>query len=111
MKVIQSTESDIQTDSNNLIEDIDESILSLKTVYRRRSSMAVSQTGQLTKITSCDDLTELPNEILGIIISYLDLKTIFRLRSTCKYFYELCSDECLFKTLNLKPYWHLVSII
>ena len=115
MKVNQSNDIDnIQLDTNitstnDEIVDIHESILLSKNTTRRRSSMVTSQIGQLTKITSCSDLTELPNEIFGIIFSYLDLKTLFKLRSTCKFFYELCSDESLFKILNLKPYWNLVS--
>jgi hypothetical protein len=112
MKINQPNDQDTQTDSNttknDLLEVIDESMLLFKNTGRRRSSFAISQAIQSTKITSCSHLTELPNEILGIIFSYLDLKTIFRLRSTCKFFYELCSDECLFKMLNLKPYWYLV---
>jgi hypothetical protein len=54
------------------------------------------------------EITSLPNEILHIILAYLDLKTIFVLRSTCKTFYELCSDKALFKKLDLQPYWSTV---
>jgi F-box/leucine-rich repeat protein 4 len=74
---------------------------------RRRSS---NPTTPPNKMTSCSNITELPNEILNLILSYLDLKAIFSLRSTCKAFYDVCSDDHLFKKLDLQPYWNLVII-
>lgn len=75
---------------------------------RRHSSLGSTSDPLLPRTTHCSNITELPYELLGTIISYLDLKTIFTLRSTCKLFYDLCSDEYLFKKLDLHPYWHLV---
>ena len=60
-------------------------------------------------MTSCSNIVELPNEVLNMILSYLDLKTLFKLRSTCTTFYNVCSDEFLFKRIDLQPYWYLVD--
>ncbi|RNA05756.1 F-box LRR-repeat 4 [Brachionus plicatilis] len=54
-------------------------------------------------------ITELPNELLQKIIRLLDLRDIFFLRSTCRKFYQLCSERDLFNQLDLKPFWNQVN--
>lgn len=61
------------------------------------------------KSTSANNLADLPYDILIMILSQLDLKTIFSLRSTSKFFYNICSDEKFFRKLNLHPFWNLVK--
>lgn len=55
-------------------------------------------------------ITDLPIELLQSIIRLLNLRDIFMLRSTCKKFYQLCSDKDLYNQLDLKPYWNDVSL-
>ena len=87
---------------------------SLSKETRRKSSQSTQATTScpqccLATLTHCSNLTELPNEILNIILSYLDLRALFNLRATCKHFYDICSDEYLYQKLDLQPYWHLVD--
>lgn len=58
--------------------------------------------------TTKNNLADLPYDILIMILSHLDLKAIFSLRSTSKFFYNICSDEQFFRKLNLHPFWNLV---
>ena len=73
------------------------------------SSISTLNAAGIITITHCSNLTELPNEILNLILSFLDFKTLFNLRATCKHFYEICSDEYFLQKLDLQPYWNLID--
>lgn len=73
-------------------------------------SMSVPAADSVPKsLVSCSNIVDLPNEILNMILSYCDLKTIFTLKSTCKLFYNICSDEHLYRHIDLQPYWHMAN--
>ena len=91
----------ILTKSNSLSKDSRKSSINITPEV---TLVAHSQTK-----TQCSNITELPNEILNIILTYLDLRTLFNLRATCKHFYDICSDEYFFQRLDLQPYWHFVN--
>ncbi len=104
-------------DAYNL-KNIDLSNISNKSQFRK--SISISKDLKLTckfnissdksvDMVSCANITDLPNELLCIVLYYLDFKTIFRLRSTCKKFYELCSLSYLYNKLDLQPYWNMVN--
>jgi hypothetical protein len=94
---ISNFETNRQNTNNKLYDD------SLKSIDHDQLASKPSQ--------SRAEITSLPNEILNLILAYLDLKTMFILRSTCKTFYQLCSDKILFKKLDLQPYWSTVDKI
>ena len=74
-----------------------------------KESVQLSKSDESTRHENA--ITQLPSEILCMVLNYLDLKTIFRMRSTCKVFYELSNFYFthLNDRLDLQPYWHHVS--
>ena len=72
-------------------------------------SFSPSDSAATKPLVSCSNIVDLPNEILNMILSYCDLKTIFTLKSTCKLFYNICSDEHLYRHIDLQPYWHMAN--
>jgi hypothetical protein len=81
-----------------------ETLLADKEIKRKMSDGCV-------KISSASTILDLPYDILNIILLNLDLQSLFSLRSTCKFFYSLCSESSLFKKLDLHPYWNKVISI
>ncbi|XP_077293273.1 F box and leucine-rich-repeat gene 4 isoform X2 [Arctopsyche grandis] len=51
----------------------------------------------------------LPDETVIKIFSYLDLRSLCRCAQVNKTFYRLASDPLLFRSVNLKPYWHCID--
>ena len=66
-------------------------------------------THPVTDMVACNNIVDLPSEILCMVLTYLDLRTLFNLRSTCHTFYELCSLAFLYTKLDLQPFWHLLN--
>lgn len=86
-------------------EEVKDSLRETLLSNRRASAGSV----KLASAKTCTHITELPYDILNMILLYLDLNCIFNLRSTCKFFYNVCSEQHLFKKLDLKPYWNKVK--
>lgn len=80
--------------------------LSKELVVRQNST---TKEKDIASMVSCNNIVDLPSEILCMILTYLDLGTIFKLRSTCHTFYELCSLGFLYNKVDLQPYWHLIN--
>ncbi|UJR21872.1 hypothetical protein I4U23_024945 [Adineta vaga] len=56
-----------------------------------------------------EDLIKLPFDLLFLICSYLDLRSLVQLASTCRYLQQQCLHSLQFKSLNLQPYWNLIT--
>ena len=48
-------------------------------------------------------------DIILKIFSYLDLISLFRVGQVCRFFLEVSLSSSLYRSLNLKPYWHLTT--
>ena len=83
-------------------------IISYNKELTRQSS--VSSASESNKQLEYRNIVDLPDDVLHIILeNYLDLKSIFNLKSTCKRFYIVCSDNHLFRKLDLQPFWSLIT--
>ncbi|XP_011884018.1 PREDICTED: F-box/LRR-repeat protein 4-like [Vollenhovia emeryi] len=59
--------------------------------------------------SSCCRFSALPDEIVRKILKYLDLQSLCRMSRVNKFFSNLAEDPLLYKSLNLKPYWHIID--
>ncbi|XP_071561373.1 F-box/LRR-repeat protein 4-like [Temnothorax nylanderi] len=62
-----------------------------------------------SKKSSPGSFSVVPHEIIIKILRNLDLKSLCRMGRVNKYFNNLVQDPLLYKSLNLKPYWHIIS--
>ncbi|XP_077274473.1 F box and leucine-rich-repeat gene 4 isoform X2 [Temnothorax americanus] len=62
-----------------------------------------------SKKSSHGSFSVLPHEIMIKILRNLDLTSLCRMGRVNKYFNNLVQDPLLYKSLNLKPYWHIIS--
>lgn len=43
------------------------------------------------------------------IFSYLDLRSLFKVTQTCRQLYAIGTDPTLYRELNLRPYWNVIT--
>ncbi|XP_057368777.1 F-box/LRR-repeat protein 4-like [Daphnia carinata] len=67
-------------------------------------------TDKLPQNASVCHLSNLPEEILRVILALLDLRSLCSLACASSLFNKICKDSVLFTSVNLKPYWYCVNL-
>ncbi|CAH0715702.1 unnamed protein product, partial [Brenthis ino] len=54
------------------------------------------------------DFQQLPDETILSVLKYLDMQSLCRCAQVNKHFSRLASDAILYRSIDLRPYWHCV---
>ncbi|KAI5635035.1 f-box-like domain-containing protein [Phthorimaea operculella] len=55
------------------------------------------------------DFQRLPDETILCVMTYLDLQSLCRCAQVNRHFNRLASDSILYRSIDLRPYWHCVQ--
>ncbi|XP_075978453.1 F box and leucine-rich-repeat gene 4 isoform X2 [Anticarsia gemmatalis] len=55
------------------------------------------------------DFQQLPDETILCVMKYLDIQSLCRCAQVNKHFNRLASDAILYRSIDLRPYWHCVQ--
>ncbi|CAB3261282.1 unnamed protein product [Arctia plantaginis] len=55
------------------------------------------------------DFQQLPDETILCVMKYLDIQSLCRCAQVNRHFNRLASDSILYRSIDLRPYWHCVQ--
>ncbi|KAK0175441.1 hypothetical protein PV327_009192 [Microctonus hyperodae] len=93
----------LQDDFPKLIKEINDSVLLSANSSVNSDNLEDSENERSGRFSV------LPDETVLTILKHLDLRSLCRCCRVNKYFNTIARDALLYKSLNLKPYWHCID--